>query len=66
MNKSQRIPTILNCVSKNAKESKEKLIEFEQKQKEGEKDVFICNLIQKDLIDEFIEYVKKTNFRLMQ
>ena len=38
--------------------------EFYEKRKIGENDDFICKLIQKDLIDEFITYVNKNEYSL--
>lgn len=37
---------------------------FEEKRKNGENDNFICDMIRKDSIEEFITYVKKTNLDL--
>ena len=37
---------------------------FEENRKIGENENYICQLIRKDLIDEFIIYVTKTNFQL--
>ncbi|KAK8835741.1 hypothetical protein M9Y10_040560 [Tritrichomonas musculus] len=46
-------------------ETQNNLLEnFEENRKKGENDDYICQLIQKDLIEEFITYVKKTNYDL--
>lgn len=37
---------------------------FEENRKIGENNSFICNLIRQDSIDEFVEYVSRTNFPL--
>ncbi|KAK8893061.1 hypothetical protein M9Y10_030323 [Tritrichomonas musculus] len=37
---------------------------FKQKRKKGENDLYICELIRKDLLDEFIIYSSKTNLKL--
>ena len=37
---------------------------FEEKRKRGENDNYICELIQKDSIEEFIIYINKVNFPL--
>ena len=37
---------------------------FKQKRKKGENDIYICGLIQKDAIEDFVSYVNKTNFSL--
>lgn len=37
---------------------------FEQKRQNGENDQYICTLIQKDLVEEFITYVNQTNLSL--
>ena len=38
--------------------------DFEGKRKKGENDDYICELIRNDSIDEFISYVKKTDYPL--
>ena len=38
--------------------------DIEEKRKKGNNDNYICNLIQNDLVEEFITYVTKTNFPL--
>ncbi|KAK8865098.1 hypothetical protein M9Y10_010630 [Tritrichomonas musculus] len=37
---------------------------FYEKRKKSQNDNFVCQLIQKDLIDDFIVYVNKTNYSL--
>lgn len=37
---------------------------FEQKRKLGENDSIICTIIRKDSVDEFVEFIKKSNFSL--
>ncbi|KAK8843533.1 hypothetical protein M9Y10_024586 [Tritrichomonas musculus] len=37
---------------------------FEENRKIGENNSFICNLIRQDSIDDFVEYVSRTNFPL--
>ncbi|KAK8894012.1 hypothetical protein M9Y10_022444 [Tritrichomonas musculus] len=41
--------------------SKEEIEIFKEKRKMGENDDEVCEMIRKDLIEEFITYVKKTN-----
>ena len=38
--------------------------DFEEKRKIGENDDFLCEMIRKDQIDEFISYVNRTNLNL--
>ena len=38
--------------------------DFEENRKKGENDLFICNLIRNDLINDFIQFVNKTNTSL--
>lgn len=45
-------------------QSEEEKVSFDEKRKEGENDSYICQLIRKDSVEEFISYVNKTNFRL--
>lgn len=42
----------------------ENSIDFERNQIKGENDLNICKLIQKDMISDFVVYVKKMNFPL--
>lgn len=37
---------------------------FEEKRKEGQNDSYICGLIRKDSVEEFISYVNKVNYPL--
>ncbi|KAK8857366.1 hypothetical protein M9Y10_015771 [Tritrichomonas musculus] len=37
---------------------------FEEKQNEGENDSFICSLMRSDSVEQFIEYVNRTNISL--
>ena len=37
---------------------------FQEKCEKGENDSYICKLIREDLIDDFVIYVNKTNYRL--
>ena len=39
---------------------------FYEKRRKGENDQIICNLIQKDSVEEFIQYVNQTNLPLTQ
>ncbi len=52
------------CLSKEKSIPSDHLIDFEKKQNEGENDLHICKLIREDMIQEFIKYVKETNFPL--
>lgn len=37
---------------------------FEEKREQGENDSYICSLIRKDLIEEFVSYVNRTNLSI--
>ncbi|KAK8850281.1 hypothetical protein M9Y10_018410 [Tritrichomonas musculus] len=45
-------------------QSEEEKALFDEKRKEGENDSYICQLIRKDSVVEFISYVNKIHFRL--
>lgn len=59
-------PEIQNFLYKTPIENVIKLLpkDFDQKRKIGENDSYICELIRKDSVQEFISYVNKTNFNL--
>ena len=40
--------------------------DFEERRRIGENENYICELIRKDSIDEFIEYINKTNYKIKQ
>lgn len=60
-NSPEKIKEIEDAISKN---DENVLKNFEEKRQIGENDSYVCALIRKDLIDEFISYVTQSNISL--